>query len=505
MNFDATTYWRKSVADAERQRAAQQSIIGRAVISRVARKEFTEMTRDGRYRWAAGLVFALLLMALLSGWLRYAETRKQHEAARLAERERWLNQGEKSPHSGAHYGVYVFKPLMPLSVIDNGIKPYVGSAAHLEAHNQNIFQYKPAEDSTSARRFGELTAATTFQTLIPLLIILLAYATFAGEREQGTLRQLLSLGVRRRDLALGKALGATAPLLVALIPAAIVGAVTLGLVSGVQALFGYAARLLLMALGYLAYFGSFVGLTLTVSAFAATARQALLALLAFWFIGCLMAPPVVTDVARLLHPDPTALDFAAAIREDRLRVTTWYQRLAKVEARLLQRYGVESAEKLPVSPKGVALMEEEAEGDRIQEARFNALDEAHARQSRVYQFAALVAPLLAVRSLSAGLAGTDYAQHRHFAEAAEQYRRQLVKIMNEDDAANSKPDAAPYLPTLRGRDLWEKVHPFEYTPPSLGWVVQRQLHNIVILLCWLAASSAAAWIAVAKLKVVRSD
>jgi ABC-2 type transport system permease protein len=474
--------------------------INKGIVGRVARKEFSEMTRDGRFRWAAGLVFVLLLLSLLSGWRRYAETKEQHEAARLAERERWLNQGEKSPHSGAHYGVYVFKPLTQLSVIDNGIEPYVGATAHLEAHNQNSFQYKPAEDSTAARRFGELTVATTLQVLIPVLIILLAYATFAGEREQGTLRQLLSLGVRRRDLALGKVLGATAPLLVVLIPAAIVGAVALGLVSGVQALFGNASRLLLLALGYLAYFGVFVGLTLAVSALAASARQALLALLAFWFIGCLMAPPVVTEVARRWCPDPTALDFAAAIREDRLRVTAWYRRLAEVEARLLQRYGVDSAEKLPVSPKGVALMEEEAEVDRIQETHFNALDEAHARQSRVYRLAAVIAPLLAVRSLSAGLAGTDYAQHRHFAEAAEQYRRRLVKIMNEDDAENSKPDAAPYLPTLRGRDLWEKVPPFEYAPPSLGWVVRRQLPNMVILLCWLASSSAAALGAVAKMK-----
>ncbi len=502
MNFNDTIHWRKSAAGAERRLAPHQPIIGWTVAGRVARKEFSEMTRDGRFRLAVGLVFALLILSLLSGWRNYAEAKKQREAARTAERERWLNQGEKSPHSAAHYGLYVFKPLMPLSVIDSGIEPYTGVTAHLEAHNQNIFQYKPAEDSTAARRFGELTAATTFQTLIPALIILLAYATFAGEREQGTLRQLLSLGVRRRDLALGKALGATAPLLIVLVPASIIGAVALGLASGIQTLFGDASRLLLMAAGYLAYFGVFVSLTLAVSAIAATARQALLILLAFWFAGCLMAPPVVTDMARLWSPDPTALDFAAAIREDRLSVTTWYQRLAEVEARLLQRYDVDSADKLPVSPKGVALMEEEAEADRIQEARFNALHEAHARQTLVYQFAALGSPLLAARSLAAGLAGTDYTQHRHFAEAAEQYRRRLVKIMNEADAANSPPDAAPYLPTLRGRDLWEKAPPFEYTPPSLGWVVRSQLPNMVILLCWLAVSGVAALRAVAKLKVI---
>ena len=42
---------------------------------------------------------------------------------------------------------------------------------------------------------------------VSLLIVLLTFGALAGERERGTLRQVLSLGVRPRDLVLGKALG----------------------------------------------------------------------------------------------------------------------------------------------------------------------------------------------------------------------------------------------------------------------------------------------------------
>ena len=45
------------------------------------------------------------------------------------------------------------------------------------------------------------------------------------------------------------------------------------------------------------------------------------------------------------------------------------------------------------------------------------------RQERRLQQAALVAPGLAVRLVSMALAGTDHAHHRHFATAAERYRR----------------------------------------------------------------------------------
>jgi ABC-2 type transport system permease protein len=47
----------------------------------------------------------------------------QHELARRATREQWLHQGVKNPHSAAHYGVYAFKPKMPLSLVDQGVDP----------------------------------------------------------------------------------------------------------------------------------------------------------------------------------------------------------------------------------------------------------------------------------------------------------------------------------------------------------------------------------------------
>jgi ABC-2 type transport system permease protein len=67
--------------------------------------------------------------------------------------------------------------------------------------------YPPAKDATLAQRFGELTVALVLQVVLPLVVILIAFNAFAGERERGTLRQLLSLRLRPGDLVLGKTLG----------------------------------------------------------------------------------------------------------------------------------------------------------------------------------------------------------------------------------------------------------------------------------------------------------
>jgi hypothetical protein len=115
----------------------------------IARKELTEMFRDGRFVAAAAIVLVLLLAAVGAGWKHYSDVHAQHSRAQQETREQWLDQGEKNPHSAAHYGVYAFKPKTHLSMIDTGVDPYTGVAVWLEAHYQNQFLHRPAQDATA--------------------------------------------------------------------------------------------------------------------------------------------------------------------------------------------------------------------------------------------------------------------------------------------------------------------------------------------------------------------
>jgi ABC-2 type transport system permease protein len=286
------------------------------MIVRIARKEFIEMIRDGRFRLAGAIVFALLVVALLTGWKRYVDVSRQHAVARQTQRDLWLGQGAKNPHSAAHYGYYAFKPKLALSALDQGLDPYLGVSLFLEAHKQNTASYRPVEEATPVQRFGELTTAATLQGLIPLLIVMLAYAAFTGEREQHTLRQLLSLGINRRDLALGKALGIASPLLLLLIPAAAIGVAAMALNSGTQSIAMDLPRLGVMIAVYVIYFAVLIGLALIVSALAPSSRMALVVLLGFWFFNCLVAARIASDTAKSAHPAPSAIQFNQAIAKE---------------------------------------------------------------------------------------------------------------------------------------------------------------------------------------------
>jgi len=452
------------------------------MIREIARKEFRELTRDGRFRLSAGIVCGLLLVASLAGFSAWREQAAQRDAAQSSMQAMWFGQPAKNPHSAAHYGLWAFKPQLPLSFIDRGVDPYVGTASWLEAHRQNEFRFRPAMDATAAQRFGDWTAAAVLQQLVPLLIIVLAFGAFAGERERGTLRQLASLGVPTRALIAGKALGVSAALALLLIPVALVGSALVMSAMGADGLL----RLAAMAGVYLAYFAVVLGVTLLVSAKARTARTALVVLLAGWAVNGIVAPRLAADLARTAHPTPTAREFAAEVQVALANGIDGHspanERGQALEDSLLKAHGVATVDSLPFNFNGLAMQRGEEHANEVFDHYFDRLWERYAQQDRSQLVGAVASPLIAVRFLSMGIAGTDAAQHRAFASSAEEYRRVLNKKMNDAIAERAGPkDAFTYQ---GDESLWRSLAPFTYEAPGLNSVWRTHAVSALVLGLW---------------------
>ncbi|HEV8429442.1 MAG TPA: DUF3526 domain-containing protein [Pyrinomonadaceae bacterium] len=456
------------------------------MITRIAKKEILEMWRDGRFRWTALIVVVLLGMALILGGKHYVTTKKEREAAQNLSRTSWLTQGSRNPHSAAHFGVYAFKPPQPLSLVDKGLDGFTGVSIWVEAHNQNPPQYRPAEDATSVGRFGELTGAFVLQLLLPLLIILLSYNSFAGERESGTLVQLLSTGAPTRKLATGKILGIVCCLAVLLVPASILGAVGLLLASENGWFVWSIPRLLLMSVTYLLYFGALVGVGLTVSALAKSSRKALIVLLVFWTVNCLLVPRLVSDLAEARYPSPTTEEFWEAVHKDINQGIDGHDpsnaRSAKLKQQILERYGVKDEKDLPINLNGTMLNAGEEYGNTVFDKHYGEVWHSRFAQEKVHNVSGAIAPFMAVRSLSSAMAGTDLLQYRHFTTAVEQYRRDLNKFLNQYFAEHSRTSEGYNY--FAGKELWDQTPGFTYEPPGTAWVLKQQLLPLTVLLLW---------------------
>jgi ABC-2 type transport system permease protein len=476
------------------------------VVVRIARHECRTLWRDHRFRWVTGLLALLLLLAGAVSAQLVGRRGAAIAAAQQEQREQWLAKQVSNAHVAAHAGITVFRPLYPLAVLDSGVDDVVGQSVFLEPHRRSLFTHATAERSSIAPHFAELTLARTLQTLVPLLILLLTYPAFAAEREHGTLRLLLSLGVRPVALALGKALGLAAPVLLFTVPMMVVSVMALQARSDMDAVRGA-----LLVVAYVIYFSVFVGLGLVLSARARTAPAALITLLGFWLVVSFLAPRGAFALAQRLHPVPTAEEFAAALEQiDRAGNVGFLQQRAAIERRLLTEHGVQRASDLPVSTWGMTLFEREVESTAQYNAQFARIHDAYDRQQRLVDLISIAAPPLALRTVSMALSGTDPAHYRHFAEAAEAYRYELVQAMNtvaiESRLYNASATLAdaPERPAFPEGEAaaYARVGPFAYRMPDSAWVLARVAVPAGSLVGWAAAI----WVALVwTVRRVRTD
>ena len=471
------------------------------VIGTIARKELLEQLRDARFWWTGGIILVLLLIALLLGWQQMQRVDGEHAAARAVAYQQWLDQGDKNPHQAAHFGQYAFKPVSPLAFVDPGIDQFVGSTVWVEAHKQNEFNFRPARDATSLQRFGELTMAFVLQILVPLVIVLLAFSAFTGERERGTLRQLLSIGVRPTQLLVGKGLAIMAAVGALLLPMALLGFIALGFAGNQHAsMTNLYERSAWLILGYAIYLTGFIALALGASAASSSSRKALIVLLAFWVVNGFIAPRIMTDLARLFCPSPTKVEFQNGINEARKATfghDETHPAFAAFRDEVLKKYNVARIEDLPVSFRGLSLRKDDENGYRIYDQHYGALWATYASQERIRAIAGFAFPLAALRPFSMGLAGTDTFHQNQFATAAELYRRQIQTAMSEDLIQHHKNGDTNYV---SNRQLWEKIPALEHKIPEAGTAIAQQSLNLGILLAWIFATIAFAVMAARRLR-----
>jgi ABC-2 type transport system permease protein len=471
------------------------------MIARIARKEFTETLRDGRFRLVALTVLVLLLVSVLVSRNYYQTVSRQHESARQVAREHWENQGEKNPHSAAHFGTYAFKPAYPLSIVDNGLDKFLGVSLFLEAHRQNEAQFKAIEDSNALARFGELTPTFVLLYLVPLLIIMVAYGSFSGEKENGTLGLLLSHGISRRQLALGKIAGTWLVLLLLTAPVFGIGLLFLGTSTGVST--EEFSRYGLIVLTFLLYFGIFIHVSVLVSALARRSGLALIGLLGFWIVSCLLVPRATTNLAKGLYPSPSAVAYNKALKADLESGVDGHAPYSefskKFEQATLEQYGVDSVHQLPFNYWGLLMQEGEKHEKVVYDKHMRAIHDLYRNQLAVHRASAFLSPTILARMLSMSFARTDLEAHFHFQQEAEDYRIRLVGDLNDDLRDNFAYDD---WDTKRDNAFFKTNVRFDYRPLPLATTVQQAQANFWRLGLWFAASLLLALLAAARMPIL---
>ncbi|KRQ17135.1 ABC transporter permease subunit [Bradyrhizobium manausense] len=448
----------------------------------IAAKDLRELLRDGRLLWSGALIVVLMLVALASGWNRQAQVNSERVVGQALDYEAWLRQGPRHPHDAAEQGMHVFKPEPPLAAFDPGVEPFVGSTVWLQAHRQSELKFRPAQDATGLQRFGELSPAWILQVLLPLLVIVVGFDAVSGERERGTLRQLLSIGVPARSLLLGKAAALASSVAILIVPPALAFSIFVAARMPNAERLDVVYRMAWLAAGYGFYLGFYIFLTLAVSALARSSRTALVLLLGFWVTATLIIPRTASEAANLFYPTPSRLEFTDHLSHDMAEAAdeAWHN-----------HFGVRTQwdASLPLSKWGAALKVDDEAGYGVLDVTFGRLWDTFESQQRLQQWVGLIAPVIALRDFSMGLSGTDFSQHRDFSSAAETQRRKIQDIVSQDLIDHADPLGNAHFTYKARPTLWAMVPQFKYELPRVSFALAHHWPALALLtMTWCAAA-----------------
>ncbi len=453
-----------------------------------ARREILLQWRDGRIGTVSLALAAACLATLFMGWFGYQEYRHDYAHFTQEIRDQWVGQGRRHPHRAAHYGIYVSKPASPLSVLEPGLAPATGQAIWLNAHDRTTYSNPPAHDDIVAYTVMSMASPAAILTVLGGLFALTVGALgIVREREDGVLRQIIAQGGRGSDWALGKLAGLSCVVAAPFLPILSLAGLILVLMAEPSLRLDTALRVAVFLAVNAGFLLAMLCVGLVVSCLARTARGALLIAFSVWIAVFIIAPRGTSAWIEAVHPTVDWEAFQVAIAatfsagyDDR---PGYGDQLAALERETVAAYGVERLEDLPVGFSGIRMMHMSDWSSEVSDRAYGEMRALWNRQSRLRTLASLVFPYLAVRSASQNMTGTDWPHFRAFSEAAEDYRRNIVRQLDEV----IKNELRGEVWEMDSDDsVWSRTEPFSYESPGALWALTQSWSAFVVVLLWVA-------------------
>lgn len=452
----------------------------------VARHTRRQILQNRATKFLMLLVVTLLVYGGITGLLHYKKTEKTRATYQKMVRDSWVNSPDKHPHRMAHYGFIAFRPKSALSIFDYGMENYTGNAVFLEAHRQNSTNFSEASLSSSLLRFGEISIAMVLQLLLPLFIFFTGFNCIAQDRENGTLKMLLTQGLSWKQLLAGKIIGLYS---VAAIVFAIGILFTLLLNSLHNA--GGWMNLFFIVWVYLASIFIYCSIAVIISAISKTSKLSLVTLTATWLLLAIALPKATQAVANSLYPAPSKIAFENRIEQDIQKEGDSHNPDDKhynaLKDSVLKANNVDSVAQLNFNYSGFQMSEGERISSSIYNKHYEQLLSLYKKQNSLFSYTGFISPYLGVKQLSMALCNTDFFTYTDFQQQAEAYRYALAQEMNALQVKlipNKKlPDTAKNY-TI-DRKHWEQFNDFKYRPPALSQVAVHERNSIFSLLGWI--------------------
>lgn len=435
------------------------------------------------------LIFILLTgYATVSGINNHITQNDIRQEHQIKARQSWEANPDKHPHRMSHFGTFAFRIHPSLGIFDYGLESFTGSTVFLEAHQQNSVNFSEATFSTGMLRFGELSLALLLQLVLPLILFFVGFSSVAADRENGTLKMLLSQGATWKEILFGKSIGLFSISLLFLIPVILVMISTF-LIFDNQ--FQW-LRLVLICSSYLAFLCIVSSLTIVISASSHSSKNALLRLLGVWLLLVVLLPKSAQAMGNYWFPTPSKLAFQTAIEKEVIQKGDSHNpddpHYNNLKDSVLAAHNVNKVNDLPFNYSGFVMREGEKITSSLYRKHHERLVNIYKSQNNVTKFSSFINPFIAIKQVSMTMAGTDFSSYIDFQNQADTYRYELAQTMNElqmEYISPKKESGSEGKTHVVTHEHWSAFQDFSHQPMAFSKSIDEAFPSLISILLWV--------------------
>lgn len=442
----------------------------------IIKKEILENITSPKFVFTFLLCTILILLSVYTGVNSYrAELREYNAAVALNKKNL-----DSQPSYGALAGIgtKITKPPQVLSTIITGIQQAVGRQATVNvAYDPSLVDSKYDSNPVFAI-FGELDLTLIVKIILSLIAILFTYNAIVGEKEQGTLKLILSSNVPRDRLILGKIIGnfisVTIPLLIPLL----IGLILLLIYPDIKLTGEDWFRIGIIFILFLLYLSVFFSLGMFISARMSTSSGSFLMLLFVWVTFVIIIPKAAVMVAGQIQPIPSVHEITA--QKDAFLQEIQGSALPRIKKWQAENPKLDTPEAKEKFRKFLEDFQQELTA-KI-DAKNASLEEDYQAKRRSQQSLALnlsrISPSSSLSFASMSLGKTGIHEHERFLNSIKTYKPIFTKWVN-----------AKMMQSINFADLSKQTKPVltdmprhEFKPETLRDSFVRAIPDFVIMI-----------------------
>lgn len=366
---------------------------------------------------------------------------------------------------------YAIMPPKALSILAIGQSDLLPDHYKISYRNKTTFMYDTEIENPWNLLSGRMDVGFVITFLLPLLIFSVGFNLLAGEKEQGTLRLLLSNPIQLQQLIVAKLLARAVPILgvatifplivvIAIQPIALSWADTVDLVY-------WTLLVLIYGIFWFALIALFNALNMR-------SAQIALALILAWTVLCLVIPVAIQLLVGLTHPAPSRAALSTQSRVITIEGLNKYQELLSTDYRYTGDLGVLIPEngklEVPARLRAHYLMARDVD-QQIEELLAN-FDSQVAKQQTLANWLGILSPAILSHQGIADLAGTGVQRNLYFKNQINSYHNEWRSFFEPKVLNNLAMQVSDF----------EKLPRFVWQEIPAGQDQQQMLNKLLLLL-----------------------